>query len=141
MIRSRQKILKQITLLGLSVQLVFTLSGFISNVSPIDCCHTKEIEKKFDTCCQETTQESTSGCELEYSTSAHCISNCGCIHSKTNNSDYTIQNNFELQKENISAVIYFPSDYQNKSVSFHFRQRIEKVHSPPLFLLDSILLI
>lgn len=142
MSKSTTKILKQIALLGISAQLVFALSGFISNVNPSDCCHTKKIKKEIHSCCQETMQESASNCELEHSTSSHCISSCGCVHSRNNdNSDYTIQNNFELQKENSSAVIYLPLNYQNQSVSFHFKHRIEKEHSPPLFLLGSILLI
>ena len=142
MSKSRTKILKQIALLGVSAQLVFALSGFISNVNPSGCCHTKKIGKEIHSCCQETMQESASNCELEHSTTSNCISNCGCVHSRnTDNSDYTIQNNFELQKESSSAVIYSPSDYQNKSISFLFKHRIEKEHSPPLFLLGSILLI
>lgn len=137
-----KEITKKLAYLILCLQLIFTLSGFIANVNPSDCCHTKKVVKKVHSCCKEMNEESSKDCESTQLYQSHNLSNCGCIHTHLDkNSDYTIHKSFELEKENIVALISFYVDQQSDLFSAHFKQRIDKEHSPPLFLLDSILLI
>jgi hypothetical protein len=138
----RHNIFKQISLLGLSAQLVITLSGFNSNINPSDCCHKIKIVKKAHSCCQESFKETSSDCMANQSFTGHTLSNCGCIHSISGSqTESTVQNSFELQKENSVALVYINIDNQNNTYLNYFKQRIEKEESPPFFLLDSILLI
>lgn len=142
MFGTHKKILKQITYFILCLQLIFALSGFIANVNPSECSHTKKAIKKVHSCCEMMTEETQIKCEFSKPITRYNFSNCECIHSSSNkNSDYTIQKNFELQKEDYFAMIsYFP-DNQKKLISFHFIQQINNEHSPPLYLLSSTLLI
>lgn len=136
-------ILKQIAFLVLCIQLVFTLSGFVSNVNSSNCCHAKKVVKNNHSCCEEMSEGITVACESQSSNTANpSLSNCGCIHSVNKDSlDYTVQNNFELQKETYFPVIYIFTSLQNINLSYHLKQRFEKEHSPPLFILDATLLI
>lgn len=137
-----KEITKKLAFFILCLQLIFTLSGFIANVNPSDCCHTKKVVEKVHPCCEEMTEKKSMDCESSQPFQGHSLSNCGCIHTNIDkNSDYTVHKSFELQKENLVAVISFYIDQQTDLFSAHFRQRIEKEYSPPLFLLDSILLI
>ncbi|NJD22012.1 MAG: hypothetical protein FIA82_05005 [Melioribacter sp.] len=135
-----KEITKKIALLILCLQLIFTLSGFIANVNPADCCHTKKVVKKVHQCCKEMDEEKTMDCESSQPYQSHSLSNCGCIHTHLDkNSDYTVNKSFELGKENLVTLITFYTDEQTQLFNSNFRQKIEKEHSPPLFLLDSIL--
>ena len=136
-------VFKQIAFLVLCIQLVFTLSGFISNVNPSNCCHAKKVVKKIHSCCEEMSEETPVNCVSQPSnTTDASLTNCGCIHSvKKDTLGYTIQNNFELQKVTYFAVIYVFTSLQNIDLSYHLKQRFEKEHSPPLFILDATLLI
>lgn len=135
-------LLKKFTALLLCFQLIFTLSGFIANVNPADCCHTKKVVKKVHSCCDEMKEEKAMDCESLQPYQGHSLSNCGCIHTHLDkNSDYTIHKSFELGKENYVALISFDVYQQQELFNVNFKQRLEKEHSPPLFLLDSTLLI
>ena len=140
--RINKDITKKLISSFLSLQLIFTLSGFIANVNPSDCCHTKKIVKKVHSCCKKMVEKESLNCKSSQPIQGHTLSNCGCINSNPErNLDYTVQNNFELQKENLITVIPFYVDQQTLSYISNFKQKIEKEHSPPLFLLDSTLLI
>ena len=137
-----KEIAKKLVFFILCLQLIFTLSGFIANINPSDCCHTKKTVKKVHSCCEEMSEEKSMDCESSQPYQGHSLSNCGCIHTNIDkNSDYTVHNCFELQKENLVAVISFYADQQTQLFNSNFKQRIEKEYSPPLFLLDSTLLI
>ena len=137
-----KEIMKKFAFFIISLQLIFTLSGFISNVNPSDCCHSKKVTEKIDACCDEMAEGNSMDCELPQPFQSHNLSNCGCIHTHIDkNSDYTVNKSFELQKEDLVAVIPFYTDQQIILFTPNFKQRIEKEHSPPLFLLDSTLLI
>lgn len=137
-----KEIAKKFAFFILCVQLIFTLSGFISNVNPSDCCHSKKEIIKVNSCCEEMEKLDSMDCESSQPLLNHSLSNCGCIHTNIDkNSVYTVQKNFELQKENQIAVFSFYIYQQTKSFNSIFKQRIVKEHSPPLFLLDSTLLI
>lgn len=140
-----KEITKKLAFFILCLQLIFTLSGFIANVNPSDCCHTKKEIKKVHSCCEEMTEmadETHSRCDFNEPFTNHNLSNCGCIHTNIDkNSDYTVHKSFELQKENLAVVIPFYVDQQTQLFNSNFKQRIEKEYSPPLFLLDSTLLI
>ena len=137
-----KEITKKLAFFILSLQLIFTLSGFIANVNPSDCCHSKKEIKKVHSCCEEMTEDNSMDCESSQPYQGHSLSNCGCIHTNPDrNSDYTVNKSFELQNENLAIVIPFYIDQQTQLFNSNFKQRIEKEHSPPLFLLDSTLLI
>ncbi len=135
-----KEITKKLALLILCLQLIFTLSGFIANVNPSDCCHTKKVVKKVPSCCKEMNEEKSMDCESSQPYQNHQLSNCGCIHTHIDkNSDYTVQKNFELQKENLVSIIPFFVDQQTQLCYSDFSNKIEKEHSPPLYILDSTL--
>ena len=137
-----KEITKKLIFFILGLQLIFTLSGFIANVNPYDCCHTKKALEKVHSCCEEMTEENSMDCESSQPYQGHSLSNCGCIHYNIDkNFNYTVHKSFELEKDNLVAVIPFYVDQQTKLFNSNFKQRIEKEHSPPLFLLDSTLLI
>ena len=137
-----KEITKKMVVLILCLQLIFTLSGFIPNVNPSDCCHTKKVTKKIHSCCDEMKDKKSMDCELSQPYQNHSLSNCGCIHKHLDkNSDYTVHKCFELEKENFVVLISFNVDLQTNLICANFKQRIEEEHSPPLFLLDSTLLI
>ncbi len=135
-----KEITKKLALLILSIQLIFTLSGFIANVNPSDCCHTKKVVKKVHSCCNEMNEEKPMDCESPQPYQSHSLSNCGCIHTHLDkNSDYTVNKSFELEKENLVTLITFYVDQQTQLFNSNFKQKLEKEHSPPLFILGATL--
>jgi len=136
--RSFKEILKKIAALILSIQLVFVLSGFVFNINPPNCCHSKKEVKKTHSCCEKKNDKTPRKCESSQPISGYNLGNCGCIHSNSDrNSDFTVQNSFELQKENIVALVYFNIDQPINNFDAHLKHRIEREHSPPIFMIDS----
>lgn len=144
MASEQKNIFKQLLLIILCVQLVFVLSGFVANVSPSDCCHLKKIVHKVHSCCEEMDKENSSmQCLSAESVPLNSsLTNCGCIHTNPGKySDYTTQDNFELPKTNIQATVFFVHELKSPFTKIQFNNKLEKDHSPPLFIIDSSLLI
>ncbi|PKL81573.1 MAG: hypothetical protein CVV24_14535 [Ignavibacteriae bacterium HGW-Ignavibacteriae-3] len=93
-------------------------------------------------CCEMMNEVSPMSCESPAGIDENTFSKCDCIHTMSqDNRDYTIQKSFELQKANNFAILFPNIDLECNSLNFHLKQRYEKEHGPPIFLLVSTFLI
>ena len=141
--KAENKILYSAISLVMSVQLIFSLSGFIFDVNAAECCHTRKIIVTTHSCCGNEINIVPQKCHSESSAPVSNLrSNCGCIHAQAaGNPDFTVYNSFELQKANSVSFFYPSVKFEYTLLNYQTKKKIEKEHGPPLFLLDATFLI
>lgn len=137
---------KRVLLFTLPILLaqVFFVFGFtfVNNSGKENCCHNPVQQKKSDhTCCVEEKTEITDHCNSDSTSDQITLSDCNCVHKFIPINDYAIQKTFELNKNIFQSETNFESIIELNSTRKSFVDLTINVHSPPIFISHSALLI
>jgi len=127
------------------IQFVFSVNAYFVSMDSTKCTAMKNDVKIHCTCCKscdaENESETCSTTAVTSDVNGQKITQCQCIFKTSTNSEYTTQNNFELQKVFSVGIIYHDV---NINYSEHIYSKVSETfneNSPPLYLTQSTLLI
>jgi hypothetical protein len=127
------------------VQFVFSVNAYFVSMDSTKCTAMKKEIKKHCTCCKsceaENKSETCSTVAAAPDVNGQKVTQCQCIFKTSTNSEYTTQNNFELQKVYSAGIVYLDVKI---NYSEHIYSKVSDTineNSPPLYLTESTFLI
>jgi len=127
------------------IQFVFSVNAYFVSMDSSKCTAMKKEVKIHCTCCKcceaENESETCSTAAVAPDINGQKVTQCQCIFKTSTNSEYTTQNNFELQKVFSVGIVYHEVQINYSEQIYSKVSTTINENSPPLYLTESTLLI